>query len=50
MEEVAAKAGDEPQRGRLKQRSERLRTLELVQSRGELRAGDDLLSRDSSGG
>ena len=41
-EEVAAKAGYEANGGGFNNALGRLRTLELVQGRGELRASDDL--------
>ena len=41
-EEVAAKAGDEANGGGFNNAPGRLRTLELVHGRGELRANDDL--------
>ncbi len=44
-EEIAARAGYEPNGGGFNNALSRLRTLELVQGRGELRASDNLFDR-----
>ena len=48
-EEVAAKAGYEANGGGFNNALGRLRTLELVQGRGELRASENLFDSDSNG-
>ena len=47
-EEVAAKAGYEANGGGFNNALGRLRTLELVQGRGELRASENLFDSDSN--
>ena len=46
-EEVAVKAGYEANGGGFNNALGRLRTLELVQGRGELRASDDLFDAET---
>lgn len=47
-EEVAAKAGYEPSGGGFNNALGRLRTLELIQGRGQLQASDDLFDAPSA--